>query len=86
MATQVLTADRPSSAIIATLGDVTEDNDRIARIEVRPGMREGERYGLMVRCWGHGHWCVANGHPSYFTDRGSAEIGANRWVSEGRSN
>jgi hypothetical protein len=86
MATRVLTADRASSAIIATFGDVTETNDRIAQIEVRPGMREGQLHGLMVRCWGHGDWCVANGRAAYFTDRQSAESSANRWISEGRSN
>lgn len=86
MATQVLTADRPDDAIIATFGDVTETNDRIARLEVRPGMREGEVHGLILRCWGHGHWCVANGHPSHFTSRTDAQVAAYRWVSEGRSN
>lgn len=86
MATQVLTADRSSNAIIATFGDVTESNDRIAQIEARPGMREGERFGLMLRCWGHGHWCIANGNPSHFTSRIDAEAAANRWIAEGRSN
>lgn len=84
MATQALTAVRPSDAIIATFGDVTEDNDRIAHIEVRPGMREGEVHGLAVCCWGNGHWCVANGHASYFTNRADAEAKALRWINEGR--
>jgi hypothetical protein len=83
MATQPLTVVRPSEAIIATFGDVTETNDRIAQIEVRPGMREGQMHGLGLRCWGHGHWCIANGHVSHFTSRQGAEAAALRWIKEG---
>lgn len=82
MATQALTVERPSSAIIGT---VTETNDRIAQIEVRPSFREGEQLGLMLRTWGNGHWCTANGHPSYFTRRVDAEAAAERWINEGRA-
>lgn len=84
MATQVLTVVTPIGAIIGAIGGVSETNDRIAQIEVRPGMREGERHALSVRRWGHGHWCVANGQSHYFTDRSDAEASADRWIEEGR--
>lgn len=84
MAAQALTADCPSDAIIAALGGVSETNDRIAVVEVRPGMREGQLQGLAVRCWGHGHWCVCNGNASFFTDRAAAVAKAERWIETGR--
>ena len=84
MATQALTAVCRSGAIIATVTDASEDNDRIAHIEVRPGMTERHPLGLMLRCWGHGHWCVANGNPSFFSSRPRALEAAQRWVDEGR--
>lgn len=86
MATQALTADRPCDAIIAALGGVSETNDRIAYVGVRPGMREGDLQGLYVRCWGRGHWCVCNGHASFFTDRAAALLKAESWIETGRSN
>lgn len=70
--------------IIATFGDVTEDNDRIATLEIRPGMFEGEYQALALRCWGNGHWCRADGQPHFFTDRVPADAAAERWISEGK--
>lgn len=84
MATQVLTADRPSDAIIVALGGISETNDRLAVVSVRPGMREGEMQGLALQCWGHGHWCICNGHVSCFTDRDAAVVKAERWIETGR--
>ena len=86
MATQAHTAFRPAETILGLFGDVTEDNDRVAQIEVRPGMSEGQHLALILRCWGHGHWCVAQGRPSHFTCRRDAEGVAHLWVARGRTN
>lgn len=86
MATQTSTLARPADAIIAILGDVTEDNDRLAVVEVRPSMTEGEHLGVAVRMWGNGHWCTANGHPHFFTSREPALEQATLWIAEGRMN
>ncbi len=70
--------------VIKRYGDVTEDNDRIATLELRPGMAEGQYQALALRCWGRGHWCVAEGQAHYFTDQVDADLAGGRWVSEGK--
>jgi hypothetical protein len=52
-----------------TLLDRAERDGRRYSVEVRPGFREGQYLGLMLRCWGPGHWCVAHGEPAYMTSR-----------------
>jgi len=44
-----LISSRPHNATIALFGEVTEDNDRIALLQVRPGMREGYPAALMLK-------------------------------------
>lgn len=81
---EVITLDRPADAILATFGDPREDNDRIAQLEVRPGRSEGQFQALMLRRWGNGDWCRADGQPAYFTHRSAADTDAERWINEGR--
>lgn len=70
--------------ILATFGEVTEDNDRVATIELRPGMFEGEYLALAVRRWGMGHWCRFDGQPACCTDRADAVALCRLWISEGK--
>jgi hypothetical protein len=74
-----------TSTVLARFGEVTETNDRIATIEVRPGFREGDRAGLVLRCWGRGHWCRQDGQPLLCNDRVSAAAEATRWIETGRA-
>jgi hypothetical protein len=85
MAAQAHNACGCPETIIGIIGDVTEDNDRIAQIEIRPGMIVGEHLAVALRCWGQGCWCVAQGRPAHFTDVAHAKAAALRWVSTGRS-
>lgn len=80
----IATTTRPAHTQLATYGEVTEGNDRIARLELAPGRQEGDHLGLMLRCWGEGHWCRADGQPAYFTYRMDADTAAERWISTGR--
>lgn len=71
---------RPPQFILSHYGDPTEDNDRIARLEVRPGMQEGQEYGLMLRMWGTKDWGVRDGQAHYFTTREQADQAAQEWI------
>lgn len=82
---QHLIDSRPPQATIALLGEVTEDNDRIALLQVRPGMREGQAGALMLRRWGSGHDCRGDGQTWYFNDRAAATAVAELWIAEGRT-
>ena len=73
----------PDDRVIARYGNPSEDNDRIATLEVRPGMAEGQYQALALRLWGSGHWCRADGQAGYFTTRQDADKAAERWISEG---
>lgn len=83
MATQTHNPRPQPDTIIAIFGDVTEDNDRIAQIEVCPGRMAGEHRTFTVRCWGRGYWRIAHGRPTYFGDAAEAKAAALRWVKEG---
>lgn len=74
----------PADRIIQRWGDPGEDNDRIATLELRPGMFEGEYQALALRCWGNGFWCRADGQAGYFTTRADADKAAERWIEEGK--
>jgi hypothetical protein len=76
---------RPPQATIALFGEVTETNDRIALLQIRPGMREGQREGLMLRRWGSGRACRGDGQTWYFDRREDAIAIAELWVAEGRT-
>lgn len=76
---------RPHNATIALFGEVTEDNDRIALLQIRPGMREGQREALMLRRWGRGHECRGDGQTWYFNKREDAIAVAKRWIATGRT-
>ena len=69
--------------IIAIFGDVTEDNDRIAQIEVCSGKIPGAHRSFALRCWGQGYWCVAQGQPTEFRHAADAKAAALRWVNSG---
>lgn len=84
MATQFDTAFATPDAILATYGEVTEENDRIATLELMAGMQEGDRCALALRRWGHGHWVECNGSVWLFTRRVDAAAAAERWIAEGR--
>lgn len=75
----------PARSRPAILGEPAEGNDRIARIEVRPGRREGDHLGLMLRRWGSGHWCRCDGQPAFFTYRIDAMRTAKEWIETGRA-
>jgi hypothetical protein len=85
MDVQRLIDNRPPQATIRLFGDVTEDNDRIALLQVRPGMREGQRAALMLRHWGLGQCCRGDGQTWYFDKREEATAVAECWVDTGRT-
>lgn len=70
---------------IAQFGEVTEGNDRVAVIEIRPGMYEGQRDALMLRRWGHGGGYLAEGQPWHYSEREAAIEAAKCWVDTGRT-
>lgn len=80
-----LISSRPHNATIALFGEVTEDNDRIALLQIRPGRREGQREALMLRRWGYGHECFGSGQTWYFNTREEAIKVAKCWVDTGRT-
>jgi hypothetical protein len=80
-----LISSRPHNATIALFGEVTEDNDRIAVLQIRPGMRESQRDALMLRRWGMGHDCRADGQTWVFDKREDAIEVAKCWVDTGRT-
>lgn len=80
-----LISSRPHNATIGLFGEVTEDNDRIALVQVRPGMREGQREALMLRRWGYGAGCRADGQTWHYDRREEAVAAAECWVNTGRT-
>ena len=80
-----LISSRPHNATIALFGEVTEDNDRIALLQIRPGMREGHPAALMLRRWGRGHDSRGDGQTWYFDKREDAIATAKCWVNTGRT-
>ena len=83
MAAQAHSIYPQADTIIATFGDVTEDNDRIAQIEICSGKIPGACRYFEVRCWGQGPWLVAQGGPAHFTGAAEAKAAARRWVDSG---
>lgn len=73
--------DRPPETLIHESEIV---NGRRFAVEVRPGMTEGQHLGLMLRCWGQGHWSVASGEPHHYTARAHALDAGGRWLAEGK--
>ena len=39
----------------------------------------------MVRAYGHGHWCVADGEPAYFAGEDAAHAHGRRWIETGEA-
>jgi hypothetical protein len=85
MATQTHSVCPRPDTIIGLFGDVTEDNDRIAQIEICPGRIAGQHRSFALRCWGQGDWHVAQGRAAHFTDVAHAKAAGLRWVATGRS-
>jgi hypothetical protein len=83
MATHAHTVCPQPDTIIAIFGDVTEDNDRIAQIEICTGEIPGTTRSFALRCWGRGRSSVAQGRPTHFTDVAGAREAAFRWVDTG---
>lgn len=71
---------RPLEAFICE----AEGNGRFFRVEVRPGMSEGQYLGLMLKRWGRGRECVAEGQPHFYSRREDAILSGRRWVEAGR--
>ena len=79
-----LISSRPHNATIGLFGEATENNDRIALLQIRLGMREGQREALMLGRWGRGHECRGDGQIWFFDKREDAIAVAECWVSTGR--
>lgn len=54
------------------------------RLELRPGMKEGQYMALCFRRWGQGHWMIAEGQPSFYSNREHIRLPAQRWIESGR--
>lgn len=85
MDAQYFIETRPPHATIALFGEVTENNDRIALLQVRPGMQEGERCGLMLKEWGQGDQVRCDGQIRFFDTREAAINCAETWINTGRN-
>lgn len=70
-------------ATITPAAGVSEDNDRVYRVEPTPAFAT-HRPPFTLRRWGNGHWCVADGQASHYPTEQAAHEAGQLWLAEGR--